>query len=79
MPRKRKKNTILEQIRIEDFAAEGKSLARWEGKVVFVERTVPGDVVDIFLYKNKNYFFGSLLISALIFIITYYILIYYEF
>ena len=54
MPRKKKKNTILEQIRIEDFAAEGKSLARWEGKVVFVERTIPGDVVDIFLYKNKK-------------------------
>jgi 23S rRNA (uracil1939-C5)-methyltransferase len=54
MPRKKKKNTILEQIRIEDFAAEGKSLARWEGKVVFVERTVPGDVVDVFLYKNKK-------------------------
>jgi hypothetical protein len=29
--------------------------------------------------KNKNYFFGLLLISALIFIITYYIFIYYEF
>jgi 23S rRNA (uracil1939-C5)-methyltransferase len=54
MPGKRKKNTILEKIRIEDYAAEGKSLARWEGKVVFVERTVPGDVVDIFLYKNKK-------------------------
>lgn len=39
---------------IEDFAAEGKSLARREGKVVFVERTVPGDVVDVFLYKNKK-------------------------
>ena len=54
MPRKKKKNTILEKILIEDFAAEGKSLARWEGKVVFVERTVPGDVVDVFLYKNKK-------------------------
>ncbi len=54
MPRKKKKNTILEQILIEDFAAEGKSLARWNGKVVFVERTIPGDVVDIFLYKNKK-------------------------
>lgn len=39
---------------IEDFAAEGKSLGRREGKVVFVERTVPGDVVDVFLYKNKK-------------------------
>ncbi len=54
MPRKKKKNTILEQIIIEDFAAEGKSLARWEGKIVFVERTVPGDRVDVFLYKNKK-------------------------
>ena len=54
MPRKKKKNTILEQLLIEDFAAEGKSLARWEGKVVFVERTVPGDVVDVFLFKNKK-------------------------
>lgn len=54
MPRKKKRNTILEKILIEDFAAEGKSLARWEGKVVFVERTVPGDVVDVFLYKNKK-------------------------
>jgi 23S rRNA (uracil1939-C5)-methyltransferase len=54
MPRKKKKNTVLEQITIENYAAEGKSLARWEGKVVFVERTVPGDVVDVFLYKNKK-------------------------
>lgn len=54
MPRKKKKNTILEKIQMEDFAAEGKSLARLEGKVVFVERTVPGDVVDVFLYKNKK-------------------------
>src|SRR5262245_44416577 len=39
---------------MEDYAAEGRSLGRWEGKVVFVERTVPGDVVDVFLYKNKK-------------------------
>ncbi len=54
MPRKRKKNTVLEKLLIDDFAAEGKSLGRWQGKVVFVERTVPGDVVDVFLYKNKK-------------------------
>lgn len=54
MPRKKKRNTILEKLLIENYAAEGKSLARWEGKVVFVERTVPGDVVDVFLFKNKK-------------------------
>ena len=44
----------MEKFLVEDYAAEGKSLGRWEGKVVFVERTVPGDVVDVFLYKNKK-------------------------
>jgi 23S rRNA (uracil1939-C5)-methyltransferase len=48
------KNIILEKIRIEDYAAEGKSLAKWEGKVVFVEKAVPGDVVDIRLRKNRK-------------------------
>jgi 23S rRNA (uracil1939-C5)-methyltransferase len=54
MARKKKKNTVIEKIEIENYAAEGKSLTRWEGKVVFVERTVPGDVVDVFLNKNKK-------------------------
>lgn len=54
MARKRKKQTILEKMLVEDYAAEGRSLGRWQGKVVFVERTVPGDVVDVFLYKNKK-------------------------
>jgi 23S rRNA (uracil1939-C5)-methyltransferase len=54
MPRKKKKVRVLEQVRIEDFAAEGRSLARIDGKVVFVERTMPGDLVDVFLFKNKK-------------------------
>lgn len=54
MARKRKKVRILEKIRVEDYAAEGRCLARWEGKVVFIERTVPGDLVDVYLFKNKK-------------------------
>lgn len=38
---------------MQDYAAEGKSLARVEGKVVFIEGAVPGDVVDVQLGKNK--------------------------
>lgn len=53
--RKRGKAIILEQIPVSDYAAEGKSLARIEGKVVFIEGgAVPGDVVDVRLYKNKK-------------------------
>ena len=52
--RGKKKTIVLEQIRVEDYAAEGKSLARSDGKVIFIENTVPGDVVDVRLNKNKK-------------------------
>ncbi len=44
---------ILEKVLVQDYAAEGKSLARVDGKVVFIEGAVPGDVVDVQLSKNK--------------------------
>jgi len=44
----------LQGILVEDYAAEGKSLARVEGKVIFIEQAVPGDVVDVFLKKSKK-------------------------
>jgi 23S rRNA (uracil1939-C5)-methyltransferase len=36
------------------YAAEGKSLARVDGKVIFVENTIPGDEVEVLLQKNKK-------------------------
>ena len=51
---RKKRNIKLENIRIEDYAAEGKSIARSDGKVIFVENAVPGDVVDIQLTRNKK-------------------------
>jgi 23S rRNA (uracil1939-C5)-methyltransferase len=51
---RKKKNIVLENILVEDYAAEGKSLARVEGKVIFIEEAVPGDVVDVRLGKNKK-------------------------
>ena len=45
---------ILEKVLVQDYAAEGKSLARVDGKVVFIEGAVPGDVVDVQLSKNKT-------------------------
>lgn len=51
---KKKQKIVLRDLLIENYAAEGKSLARLDGKVVFVENTVPGDVADVQLYKNKK-------------------------
>jgi 23S rRNA (uracil1939-C5)-methyltransferase len=51
---RKQKNIVLEEVLVENYAAEGKSLARRDGKVVFIENVVPGDVVDIRLSKNKK-------------------------
>jgi 23S rRNA (uracil1939-C5)-methyltransferase len=52
--RRKNKNILLTNILVEDYAAEGKSLARVDGKVIFIENVVPGDIVDIRLTKNKK-------------------------
>ncbi len=51
---RRKKNIVLDEVLVENYAAEGKSLARRDGKVVFIENVVPGDLVDVRLSKNNN-------------------------
>ena len=52
--RKQKKTIQLQNVLVQDYAAEGKSLAKIDGKVIFIEQTVPGDVVDIQFTKNKK-------------------------
>ena len=44
----------MEKVTVEDYAAEGKSLARVNGKVVFMENAIPGDIVDVKLSRNKK-------------------------
>ena len=56
MARKKKPLPILENITIEDIAAEGKSLARVNDMVVFVPFAVPGDVVDLQVRKKKHHY-----------------------
>jgi 23S rRNA (uracil1939-C5)-methyltransferase len=52
--KKKKKQVILKDVLITNYAAEGKAIAKVDGKVIFVEQCVPGDVVDIQLGKNKK-------------------------
>ncbi len=52
--RKKNKIRILESVKVEDYAAEGKSIARVDGKVIFIEGAVPGDVIDVQLGKSKK-------------------------
>ncbi len=50
----KRKKVVLHHVVMENYAAEGKSLARVEGKVIFVENTIPGDEVDVLVQKNKK-------------------------
>ena len=54
MSRKKKPLPIIENVRIESVAAEGKSIVRWNDMVVFVPFCVPGDVVDLQIRKKKH-------------------------
>jgi len=45
---------------IEDYANEGKSIARIENFVVFIDNAIPGDVAEVKIYKSKkNYALGK--------------------
>lgn len=54
MGRSRQKNVVLQSVLVEDYAAEGRALSRVDGKVIFIEGAVPGDVVDVKLNKSKK-------------------------
>jgi 23S rRNA (uracil1939-C5)-methyltransferase len=50
----KRKKFVLENVPVTGYAAEGKALARIEGKVIFIEGAVPGDIADVLITKNKK-------------------------
>ncbi|MCM4157996.1 23S rRNA (uracil(1939)-C(5))-methyltransferase RlmD [Gramella sp. AN32] len=60
MGRKNRK-VILREIEVIDAGAKGKAVAKAEdGKIVFIDNAVPGDIVDVQTFKKrKSYFYGS--------------------
>lgn len=50
----KRKKYLVEKIEVSGYAAEGKSFAKQDGKVIFIEGAVPGDIVDVFVTKNKK-------------------------
>jgi 23S rRNA (uracil1939-C5)-methyltransferase len=49
-----KKPTYINEVLVTDYAAEGKSLAKVDGKVIFIAGAVPGDMVDLLVRKSKK-------------------------
>lgn len=58
-----KKGDVLKDIVVETMAAEGKCLARVEGRVLFLHGGAPGDVVDAELFRIKSSFLEGKVIT----------------
>lgn len=53
---------ILTGLTIESIGAEGKAIARYENRVVFIPMAIPGDVVDVRITKKRHsYWEGNML------------------
>jgi len=51
-----KRGDILENIEITDAGAKGIAVGRHENRVIFIEGAVPGDIVDVRLFRVKSNF-----------------------
>ncbi|MEC9209148.1 MAG: 23S rRNA (uracil(1939)-C(5))-methyltransferase RlmD [Bacteroidota bacterium] len=50
----RRKSILIENVEIIDTAIKGKSIAKHDGRVIFVQGGVPGDICDITVFKKKK-------------------------
>ena len=55
----RRKPIFLENIEIIDTANKGKSVAKHDGRVIFVQGGVPGDICDITVFKRRKKFWEA--------------------
>ena len=56
---KRREPILMENIEIIDTANKGKSVAKYEGRAIFVQGGVPGDICDITVYKKRKKFWEA--------------------
>lgn len=60
----RGKKPLLENIEIQKIAAEGKSIAYVDEKVLFVPNTVPGDIVDVQVTRKRKSFLEGFVVKT---------------
>lgn len=60
----RGKKPLIENIEIKKIAAEGKSIAYVDDKVLFVPNTVPGDIVDVQVTRKRKSFMEGFVVKT---------------
>ena len=51
-----RKKKLVQNVLISDMSATGKGICRIDNQVVFVDKAIPGDLVDILIFKKKKSF-----------------------
>jgi len=51
---KNKKPIIIEDLEIIDISDKGKSVAKYDGKTIFVDGAIPGDICDVRVFKKRR-------------------------
>ena len=59
------KGSRLESLRVIDASSDGQSVARIDNAVVFIEGGVPGDLVDVEVYRKKKKFFEARIVKII--------------
>lgn len=64
MARKQKQLPLFENITITDVASEGKCIAKIDNQVIFSKYAVPGDVVDLQVFKKKKNYMEARVVAV---------------
>ena len=51
-----KKRTVLNNVKIFDIANKGQAIAKFNERVILVDKGVPGDICDILVTKKRRKF-----------------------
>ena len=61
----KKKNITIENVIVTDAGAKGKSVAKApDGRVIFINNAIPGDVVDVQTTKKNRLITRGLLLNS---------------
>lgn len=63
--RKQKEKEILTGVTVEKLAADGKSIAHIDGKVLFIPFAIPGDIVNVLVTRKKSGYMEGIIIKLL--------------
>ena len=54
-----KKELLIKNIEVIDTANKGRSVAKYDGRTIFINGGVPGDICDIIVFKKKKKFWEA--------------------